>query len=174
MGRVDCLPQEQSRRAVLKFGIVIHQGAAMDPATDEFRERFAGAVRTAEVLSIFFPRIGQSLILDMRHHGDEGPLVLLDEMVATPSDRLLSFRRLRPELPLPESLILAPWPGGIAALDESGMLATMRERCLTEGGAVLVDHIEEIYRELRIIERRQLRAMLRGRGARTLWQRGST
>ena len=145
----------------------------MDPATDEFHERFVGAVRTAEVMSIFFLRVGQSLILDMRRHGDEGPLVLLDDMVETPSDRLLSFRRLRPELPLPERLTLAPWPGAVTSLAESGILDAMYERCRLEGGEQLVDQIQELYRELKIIERTQLRDLVRGVGMQTLWQRGT-
>src|SRR5215218_10921413 len=105
MGRVDFRTREQSRRAFLTLNLT-QLGAAMDPATDEFHERFEGAVRTAEVMSIFFPRIGQTLILDMRHLGNDGPLLLIDTMVASPNDRLLSFHRLRPELPLPERLIL--------------------------------------------------------------------
>jgi len=145
----------------------------MDPATDEFHERFEGAVRTAQVMSIFFPRIGQTLILDMRRATNDGPLVLLDTMAASPNDRLLSFRRLRPELPLPERLILAPWPGAVASFDESGILAAIIDRCKLEGGDVLVDQIQELYRELQSIERRLLRDMLRGVGAETIWQRNT-
>ncbi len=144
----------------------------MDPATEEFHERFVGAVRTAEVMSVFFIRVGQSLILDMRRHGDEGPLVLLDDMVETPSDRLLSFRRLRPELPLPERLTLAPWPGAVTSLAESGILDAIYDRCRLEGGEQLVDQVQELYRELRTIERTQLRDLVRGVGMKTLWQRG--
>lgn len=144
----------------------------MDPATEEFHQKFMGAVRTAEVLSIFFLRVGQSLILDMRHHRDEGPLVLLDEMVATPRDRLLSFQRLRPELPLPERLTLAPWPGAVSSLEESGIVEAMIDRCRLEGGAQLVDQIEELMHELKVIERTQMRALVRGVGMRTLWHRG--
>ncbi|HKG26087.1 MAG TPA: hypothetical protein VKB09_10595 [Thermomicrobiales bacterium] len=143
----------------------------MDPATDEFHERFLGAVRTAEVMSVFFLRVGQSLILDMRRHGDEGPLILLDDMVATPTDRLFSFNRLRPELPLPERLTLAPWPGAVRSLAESGILDAIVERCRLEGGEELVDQVQELYRELQIIERTQLRDLVRGVGMKTLWQR---
>jgi hypothetical protein len=170
MGRVDFPSREHTRRAVLNLNLT-QQGAAMDPATDEFNERFEGAVRTAEVMSIFFPRIGQSLILDMRHVGNDGPLVLLDVMVASPNDRLLSFRRLRPELPLPERLILAPWPGAISSFDESGILAAIVDRCQLEGGEVLVDQIQELYRELLLLERRLLRNMLRGIDTETIWKR---
>jgi hypothetical protein len=145
----------------------------MDPATDEFHERFVAALHTAEVMSVFFLRVGQSLILDMRRHGDEGPLILLDEMVETPSDRLLSFRRLRPELPLPERLTLAPWPGAVTSLAESGILDAIFERCRLEGGEELVDQVQELYRELKTIERTQLRDLVRGVGMKTLWQRGT-
>ncbi|HEY7035809.1 MAG TPA: hypothetical protein VH482_31010 [Thermomicrobiales bacterium] len=145
----------------------------MDPATDDFHERFVAAVRTAEVMSVFFLRVGQSLILDMRRHGDEGPLLLLDQMVETPSDRLLSFRRLRPELPLPERLTLAPWPGAVTSLSESGILDAIVDRCRLEGGEELVDQVQELYRELKSIERTQLRDLVRGVGMKTLWQRGT-
>jgi hypothetical protein len=145
----------------------------MDPSADEFHERFIAAVRTAEVMSVFFLRVGQSLILDMRRHGDEGPLLLLDEMVETPSDRLLSFRRLRPELPLPERLTLAPWPGAVTSLAESGIFEAIVDRCRLEGGEQLVDQAQELYRELKTIERNQLRDLVRGVGMKTLWQRGT-
>jgi hypothetical protein len=143
----------------------------MDPAAEEFREQFVGAIRTAEVLSVFFLRIGQSLILDMRHHGDEGPVILLDQMVATPRDRLLSFHRLRPELPLPERLTLAPWPGAVTSFAEGGMLDAILDRCRLEGGDALIDQVHELYRELQTIERTQLRDLVRGVGMKTLWQR---
>jgi hypothetical protein len=149
-------------------------GVPMDPTDDQtgqFHERLMGAVRTAEVMSVFFLRVGQSLILDMRRNDDEGPLVLLDGMVATPRDRLLSFRRLRPELPLPERLTLAPWPGAVASLAEAGIWDAIVERCRLEGGEVLVEHLRELYEELRSMERAQLRDLIRGVGMKTLWQR---
>jgi hypothetical protein len=145
----------------------------MEPAADEFHERFLGAVRTAEVMTVFFLRIGQSLILDMRRHGEEGPVLLLDEMVATPRDRLLSFHRLRPELPLPERLTLVPWPGAIGTLAETGILEAILDRCRLEGGEELVDQVQELYRELKSIERSQLRDLVRGVGMHTLWERTS-
>ena len=143
----------------------------MDPATDEFHERFVAAVRTAEVMSVFFLRVGQSLILDMRRVDNEGPVILLDEMVATPSDRLLSFRRLRPALPLPDRLTLAPWPWAVRSLAESGVLDAMLDRCRLEGGDELVNQAQAVYRELKTIERAQLRDLVRGVGMQTLWQR---
>jgi len=70
-------------------------------------------------------------------------------------------------------LILAPWPGAVASFDESGILAAIIDRCKLEGGDVLVDQIQELYRELQSIERRLLRDMLRGVGAETIWQRNT-
>jgi hypothetical protein len=86
---------------------------------------------------------------------------------------LLSFRRLRPELPLPERLTLAPWPGAVTSLAESGILDAIFDRCRLEGGEQLVDQVQELYRELRVIERSQLRDLVRGVGMKTLWQRGT-
>ncbi|MGH2561708.1 MAG: hypothetical protein ACRDJH_21795, partial [Thermomicrobiales bacterium] len=68
----------------------------MEPEQDDYSDQVIEAVRVSEVLSIFFLRVGRSLIVDTRRHGNGGPAILLDGMVATPEERLASFDRLRP------------------------------------------------------------------------------
>jgi hypothetical protein len=62
----------------------------------------------------------------------------------------------------------------VRSLAESGILDAIVERCRLEGGEELVDQVQELYRELKIIERSQLRDLVRGVGMKTLWQRGTS
>ena len=60
----------------------------------------------AEVMSIFFPRIGKALIVDTRHNYENGPVVLLDGMVESPEERLRSIKRLRPAPSFPQTVYM--------------------------------------------------------------------
>jgi hypothetical protein len=143
----------------------------MDEAGTEFVDQVLMAVKSAEVLSIFFPRVGRSLIFDSRQLGTEGPAVMLDGMVESPEARLQSFQRLRPEFPLPSQLTLAPWPGAIRVFAEVGLLEAFVDRCREEGGEELAALAEEKFTELRRLEREGLRSLVRGDGMYTIWKR---
>lgn len=143
----------------------------MEAMDGDFNERMRAALRTAEVLSVFFVRVGRSLILDTRRGGAEGPTIVIDQIAASPQARLASFRRLRPELPLPESLTLAPWSGAVREFEAAGLLGTMLERSALEGGRALQAATEQAFNRLVKLERQALREMVRGIGMQTIWQR---
>jgi hypothetical protein len=135
-----------------------------------YREQVEEAVRHAEVISLFFPRLSKALIVDMRP-GDDGPVLLIDGMADTPADRLDSFSRLRPALPPPDRLTLAAWHAHVRTLDETGILAALVERCRLEGGPPLAERATVLYRRLLGFEHVARRDLVRGVGMRTLWQR---
>ncbi|MGH2531926.1 MAG: hypothetical protein ACRDJW_06420 [Thermomicrobiales bacterium] len=143
----------------------------MEPEQDEYPGQVIEAVRASEVLSIFFLRIDRSLIIDMRRHGNGGPAILLDGMVATPEERLASFDRLRPGFPIPERLTLAPWAGAVHVFAETGILDAVIDRCRFEGGEGLAEAARTLYQELLRLERRALRDLVRGVGMRSMWER---
>lgn len=143
----------------------------MEPTEEPFDERIQEALRTAEVLSIFFVRVGRSLILDTRRELTVGPAVLLDDIVATPQARLQSFRRLRPDLPLPDHLTLAPWTSAVRDFRERGMVTHLLDRCAVEGGPELRLEAERAVRKLLNLEQKYLRDLVRGVGMQTIWQR---
>lgn len=138
---------------------------------DDYPIRMIEAVASAEVLSVFFVGVGHSLILDLRTDDGEQPAIFLDEIVATPRDRLLSFSRLRPNLPLPEEITLAPWPGRVSEFRDSGVLDAMVTRCMLVGGEPLADAARMRFDDLMALEREHVRNMVRGVGMATLWQR---
>ena len=143
----------------------------MDDAFNLYHDRIIGAVAKTDVTSLFFPQLGKAMILDMRRGESVPAAVFLDDMAATPEERLASFRRLRPELPLPPELTLAAWDGKIRGLEESGVLEAILARCLQEGGERLVEAAEAAYATLRALERDALRRLVAGPGMHTLWRR---
>src|SRR5687768_1650697 len=85
-------------------------GYRMNYDEDEFYpDQLKVALADAVVMSIFFVRLGSTMILDFRSTEGVNPAIMVDEMTSSPKERLLSFRRLRPGLPIPEEITLAPW-----------------------------------------------------------------
>jgi hypothetical protein len=138
---------------------------------EDFETRLRELLGTAEVMSILFTRVSQSLIIDFRHADNVGPRVMTDEIVASAHDRFLSFGRLRPHLPLPEQLTLAFWTPGVREFRDIGMYTVLAERCDAVGGRDLVAEAEDSYNFLLKLERQYLCDMVRGVGMRTLWER---
>jgi hypothetical protein len=145
----------------------------MDSNIENYAKRLIEAIGAADVISIFFFRVGQSFILDLRAGEESTGFVTLDAMVESPYQRLLSFGTLRPSLPLPEEITLAPWPDRVRTFEETGVMAAFLERCRESGGEPLVEEAQRCYERLLQFERQALRNMIRGIGMETLWERGA-
>jgi hypothetical protein len=133
--------------------------------------RLIEAIAVSDVLSIFFLQVQRSLILDFRVNPASDPLVVLEQMVETPHERLASFERLRPSLEVPDSLTLAPWPGRVEKFRSAGVLDAILTRCDLTGHSRLSDSALDCYGQLIQLERQCLRDLVLGVGMRTLWQR---
>lgn len=143
----------------------------MDNPFQLFHTRIIEAIRSAEVLSLFFPRIGKTLMLDLRHTVEIPPWVRVDDMVSNPQERLDRLEQMRPLLPLPDELRIAAWFGSIKSLDEAGIVDAMLERCSETGEVTFVEQCRDAIHALDMHERKHLRAMVRGELSRTIWQR---
>jgi hypothetical protein len=146
----------------------------MDPDNDGYAERLIEAIRNADVVSVFFFRVGQSLIMDLRPDVESEPLVTLAPMVETAYQRLISFSNLRPTLALPDEITLAPWPDRVKRFQEAGVLAVLADRCRSVGGEELAAVAEACFERLLVLERTALRNMVRGVGMETVWQRDAS
>lgn len=143
----------------------------MDAPEDAFGERLFTMIGTADVMSILFTRVSLSLIADFRTTTHVPPAIFVDEVVDSARKRLLSFRRLRPDLPLPDQLTLAFWTPAIREFRDGGALASLEQRCLMTGGPELAAGAVRAYGELLRIERQYLRSMALGEGMGTIWER---
>lgn len=135
-----------------------------------YPDQLKAALVDATVMSIFFMRVGQSMILDFRSVEGVDPAVMIDGMSVTPRDRLLSFQRLRPQLPIPEEITLAPWTERVQEFEREGVFDRLLARCDEVGGGVLMDEGRRAYLKILAEERKLLRELVSGAGMETIWE----
>ena len=145
----------------------------MDNAYNISSAKIIGALAEAEVMSIFFPRVGKALIVDTRHNADHGPVVLIDDMVGSAEERLQAVRRLRPEFTEIAQLTLAPWIGSTRAFAEQGILDAIVARFRAMGYHDAADAATTVFQRLRRHERQVMRDLVAGEAqtTRTMWAR---
>ena len=90
-------------------------------------------------------------------------------MVRTPRERVRSLQKLRPNLPDIENILLIPWTRYIISLKESGVwnviYETLNENLIEEEHQL----IDEIFKQLLILEKRSLIEVIRGTSFETVW-----
>ncbi len=122
----------------------------------------------AEVVTLYFPLLSITLLLDTRSADGVPAFMKLVPMARDAGDRLRSLRRLRPQLPRPESITMIPWTRSIPALRRLDIWEHIEERCDDCGEA------EAILQRLEALERDEVEGAVRGRGYETLWRAPST
>ncbi len=145
----------------------------MDNAYNISSSKIIRALAEAEVMSIYFPRVGKALIVDTRHNAEHDPVVLLDEMVGSAQERLRSVQRLRPGFKELGQLTLAPWIGSVGAFAEQGILDAIVERFRAMGYHDAANEALAVFAALRQHERAVMRELVAGdpQTTRTLWTR---
>ncbi len=125
----------------------------------------------AEVISLFFPSLRKSLILDVRTNERDGPMVKVMPMAASPQERLRGLRRMRPGFPRLRSLTLIPWLRYIDSLVTTGVWERVIDRVskAAAGDEALLSTCEEALQELKDHEKAELLAVVRGDNYRTIW-----
>jgi hypothetical protein len=126
----------------------------------------------AEVVSLYFPALGKTLLIDNRTTAYVGPMVRLLPMASSSADRLRSIRRLRPELPRPGSMTWIPWTRRVDSLCALGVWARIIARFdAHDDPGTPAAAASEALLTLRRLERHELRCAITGDRYRTLWRR---
>ena len=128
-------------------------------------------IAEAEIITLYFPILRKTFLLDTRTDGNVGPLVCLVEMVDSGQERVRSIRRLRPQLPRPGSITMIPWLGRVESLEAQGVWACLLARLETCGDARCLKLATTCFDELAQLERRELRRAITGEQHRTIWGR---
>ena len=128
-------------------------------------------VKSAEVMSVFFPAFHRSLIVDTRFSDEEGPLVRLMPMARSPQDRMRSIRRMRPGLPRPRNLTLIPWQRFVPSLVSSGVWDSILDRVRESGDADALAACEKALADLMELEREETIGAITGEKYHTVWSR---
>lgn len=125
-------------------------------------------IAEAEVVSLFFPTLRRTLLIDTRTNDYAGTLVKVVPMAKSGGDRLRSLRKLRPQFSRPESITLIPWDARVASLVTMGVWDTVIHRIDDPEQAA------ECFEVLCRIEHQELRAAITGERYHTLWSRVSS
>lgn len=128
-------------------------------------------IENAEVMAVFFPKFGQSVVVDVREKNDEPPLVRVVPMAQSIAERLRTIKRMRPGLPRPQDIVAVPWVGYVDALKSSGLWGRVVARVEATGNAEAIDATGKVFEELLHIERLELAQVIIGEQYETLWSR---
>ncbi len=128
-------------------------------------------VQSASTFSIFFRMLRRSLVVDMRHGPEDGPLVRVLPMARSPHERLRSLRKMRPHLPRATEMVVIPWPSYVESLVRSGVWASIEKRVAESGSEQAARSLAGALAELRQQESSELTALIRGEHYETIWAR---
>ena len=141
----------------------------MDGSFELDLEEVIECVGNAEVMSLFFPTFGKSVVIDTRSTLEQGPMVRIVPIVASPQERLHSLRRLRPGFPRLRSLTVIPWPRYVNSLVTHGIWDRIVGRFVEAGQDNAVGECETVLSELRRLEKAELAAVVTGENYSTVW-----
>ena len=143
----------------------------LDSGVELDLDRVAQNIDEADVITIYFPLLGRTLIMDARCNDSVGPMISLVPIATDSIDRYRSFRRLRPQLPRPDSISMIPWTNRVESLDRMGVWP----RILARLGTLLGDDCDLQERaaaclcELGALEVREMLRAVSGDQYHTLW-----
>lgn len=144
----------------------------LDNGVETDLEVIRGNIAEAEVVSLYFPSLGKTLLIDNRASAHVGPMVRLLPMASSSADRLHSIRRLRPELPWPTSVTWIPWTRRIVSLQMLGVWDDILHRFEEHDDASAPrDAALACFETLRMLELNERRCAITGDRYRTLWSR---
>ena len=127
-------------------------------------------IQKAEILSLYFPLLGQALLVDTRCDAQEGPLVRVVPMAGSLEERVNSLKKLRPRFPRPQSLVAIPWTKHVETLGTLGVWGVLVKRVISQGYPQTEEDFRQAYYQLHRAEKEELDRALRGQGYQSLWE----
>ena len=138
---------------------------------DQFLSQVFSAISEADVISIFFPLLRRSLVIDMRNAPETTPMVRVMGQVNSVEERITSIEQMRPGLGKIRSILAVPWLKSVRSLEEVGIADSLVER-LAQGGMyppesakALRDTVNQLWK----IEMLAFNGLILGEGYKTLW-----
>ena len=134
-------------------------------------EEIKNTLLEADVVSLFFPYFGKTVLIDIRSNETDGPALILTEMVRNPRERIRSMGQLRPGFNDPEKMVLIPWVRYLETLIDSGIWSIVIKK-LEE--ASFIDpkaSADEIFKKLQNLEHSELADAVNGPSYKTIWSK---
>ena len=129
-------------------------------------------IETSEVITILFPIIRHSLVVDTRTSSDVGPMVRVMPQTRGLEERIRSVHRLRPQFSRPDQMVVIPWPKYITSLVSLGVGDGLAKKLSATGSAEAMRELRSAIEQLARLERREMVAVISGNdNYRTIWSR---
>ena len=135
-------------------------------------EEITKNLNDAEVVTLFFPLLRKTLLLDLRYGEEYEPIVTVMPMVNSPAERMETIQKLRPNLAKPEKIVFIPWPKYASSLVRLGLYDLIKQRLKRTGRSKPVSDLRAAIKTLEQTERDEIAAVIKGKGYRTIWQSG--
>ena len=135
-------------------------------------DEIASGIESAQVISIFFPLLRKTLLLDTRQDIEDGPMVKVVPMVDSLEERCRALKRLRPRLPrlIPEDVKFIPWPKYVSSLKRLGLWDKIVQRVAATGSKDAVGKCNLCYQTLVDLDGVEIAAVIKGENYYTLWE----
>lgn len=132
-------------------------------------EGMMNSIDQSDAISIFFPTFRKALVVDPRSNDNDGPLVRIMPMAASPQERLRTLRRLRIGFPRIRNLAVIPWMRYVDSLVSLGLWERLISRLERAGEYDAIQECEKALDQLRDMERVELINAVTGKNYRTIW-----
>ena len=144
----------------------------MDPDYELDLDEIRRVIDDAEVFIVRFQRFERRLLVDTRVAEGDPPMIRIVPRVSSAAERYRHLQKLRPEMKLPEQIMVFSWPRQAQTLRDAGIWEQIEARLVELGGAGLQRECDEAFHELVSAERAEIAAaILGGEGFETLWER---
>ena len=125
----------------------------------------------ADVISIYFPLLRKTLLIDTRFSEEDPPMVKVVPMVGTIEERRRALRRMRPQFSRPKEITVVPWPKYVESLVQLGVWQRVLERFVYSGHREAVQACNSALEEMRSLEKEEFSAVIKGENYHTMWAR---
>lgn len=133
------------------------------------RDAVLRTIRRADVIAFRFVTIPMRLLIDNRHSEADAPMIKIVPKVDSAEERFKSLKALRPRFKLPPKISAIWWPRYIQSLKDTGVWEAIAARMVDNGFPTMADECEQVFEELRRMERLEVVNAIGGEGYRTLW-----
>lgn len=127
-------------------------------------------IDSAEVITVFFPLVGKTLLVDTRFDMEDDPLVRVVQRAQGPEDRMRRLQRMRPQFPRPSKLAMIVWSQYSGSLDRMGVVEKLAERLAQTERKGPVDKLRHAMQQLGELERTEIVKAIRGDQYHTIWE----
>ena len=130
-------------------------------------------IEIAEVISVYFPMLRKSLLVDIRTSLEVTPIIRIVPMALSVEERSRSLKKMRPSLDRPQSITVLPWPKYINSLVDLGIWDMILNRLVDSGDSKLLKRSKLILEELYDLELKELATVISGDSYHTIWSRST-